>query len=196
MSEPEVRASDAEREQTVERLRTAAGEGRLTLEELSDRIEAAGGARTRGELARLTGDLPPAGELAASGGANVVTAPLRTSSVFGDHRRSGAWELPASSRWSTVFGDVKLDLREARVPAGEITIDAGTVFGDVELLVPEGVVVEIRSRTFLGDVKQDAGMAAPAGAPRIVLTGTTVFGDVRVRARRLRERLAQALLSR
>lgn len=205
MSEPEVnevRASDAEREQTVERLRTAAGEGRLTLEELSDRIEAASGARTRDELARLTGDLPAAGvagELAPGGaaaGATVATAPLRNSTVFGDHRRSGAWQLPASSRWSTVFGDVKLDLREARVPAGEIAIDAGTVFGDVELLVPEGVVVEVRSRTLLGDVKQDAGVAAPAGAPRIVLTGGTVFGDVRVRARRLRERLAQALLSR
>ncbi|MDW5595808.1 DUF1707 domain-containing protein [Conexibacter stalactiti] len=200
MSEPEVRASDAEREQTVERLRSAAGEGRLTLEELSDRIEAASGARTRGELARLTGDLPPAGELAASGGgaagATVVTAPVSTSSVFGDHRRAGAWQLPASSRWRTVFGDIKLDLREARVPAGEITIDAGTVVGDVELLVPEGVIVEVRSRTFLGEVKQDAGMQAPAGAPRIVLTGSTVVGDVRVRARRLRERLAQALLSR
>ncbi|HST38246.1 MAG TPA: DUF1707 domain-containing protein [Conexibacter sp.] len=205
MSEPEVnevRASDAEREQTVERLRTAAGEGRLTLEELSDRIEAASGARTREELARLTGDLPAAGaggELApgrAAAGETVVTTALRNSSVFGDHRRSGAWQLPASSRWSTVFGDVKLDLREARVPAGEIAIDAGTVFGDVELLVPEGVVVEVRSRTLLGDVKQDAGVAAPAGAPRIVLTGGTVFGDVRVRARRLRERLAQALLSR
>jgi hypothetical protein len=207
MSEPEVRASDDEREGTVERLRTAAGAGRLTLEELSDRIDAAAGARTRGELARLTEDLPApdAGGLALAGGAGgaataatggVVTAPVHNSSVFGDLRRSGGWQLPASSRWRTCFGDVKLDLREARVPAGEITIDADTVFGDVELLVPEGVVVEIRSRTLFGDVKQDAGEVAPAGAPRIVLTGGTIFGDVRVRARRLRERLAQALRAR
>jgi hypothetical protein len=29
-----------------------------------------------------------------------------------------------------------------------VTIDANSVFGDVELLVPEGVAVEIRSRRF------------------------------------------------
>ena len=37
----DVRASDAEREATIERLRDAAAEGRLTFEELADRIEAA-----------------------------------------------------------------------------------------------------------------------------------------------------------
>ncbi len=62
-----------------------------------------------------------------------------------------------------------LDLREASVPAGEIVIDARSVFGDVELLVPEGVLVEVRGRVFFGDVKQEAGLAATAGAPRIVL---------------------------
>lgn len=195
MSEPPIRASDAEREQTVERLRTAAGEGRLTLEELSDRIEAAAASSTRDELAGLTADLPAGGVAGVGAGAPgaAATVPVSNSSAFGDLRRSGGWTLPASSRWSTVFGDVKLDLREAHVPAGEIVVDAGTVFGDVELLVPEGVVVEVRSRTFFGDVKQEAGTAAPAGAPRIVLTGWTVFGDVRVRARRLRERLAALL---
>lgn len=118
---------------------------------------------------------------------------MSNSSVFGDLKRSGPWQLPARSGWSTVFGDVVLDLREARVPAGEIVIDARSVFGDVELLVPEGVLVEVRGRVFFGDVKQEAGLAATAGAPRIVLTGSTIFGDVRVRARRLRERLAARL---
>jgi hypothetical protein len=50
------------------------------------------------------------------------------------------------------------------------------------LLVPEGVVVEVRSRTLLGDVRQEAGEVAAAGAPRVILTGGTVFGHVRVRA--------------
>ncbi len=122
--------------------------------------------------------------------------PVTNSSVFGDLKRSGPWQLPARSGWSSVFGDVVLDLREARVPAGEIAIDVRSVFGDVELLVPEGVLVEVRGRAFFGDVKQEAGLAASAGAPRIVLTGSTIFGDVRVRARRLRERLARAVARR
>jgi hypothetical protein len=120
-----IRASDAERDLAVRQMRDAAAQGRLTFEELADRVEAA--------------------------------------------------------------------LREARGSAPEMHIDAGTVFGDVELLVPEGIEVEVRSRTFLGDIKQEAGEAAPPGAPRIVLPGGTVFGDVRVRARRLRERLAERL---
>jgi hypothetical protein len=55
-----VRASDAEREQTAERLRTACMEGRLDADELDERLAAAFHARTRGELRALVGDLPAA----------------------------------------------------------------------------------------------------------------------------------------
>ena len=53
-----VRASDAEREAVVERLREATAEGRLTFGELSERTEAAYTATTRGELVPITADLP------------------------------------------------------------------------------------------------------------------------------------------
>ncbi len=183
---PGVRASDAEREATMERLREAAGAGRLTLEELSDRLGAASEARSREQLAALVGDLP------AEHGrsfAHPAVADGRVSSVFGDVCREGEWVVPPRSSWRSVFGDVVLDLRDAHVPGTDVEIDASSLFGDVDLLVPEGVVVEVRSRVVFGDVWQDAGQAAPFGAPRIVLTGSTVFGDVRVRARRLREAL-------
>jgi len=196
---PDLRASDLERERTIEALRDAAGEGRLTFEELADRIEVAAGATTRGELEELTRDLPatgggrvapmPAGEL-------VGPSPARQASVFGDVRRSGAWIVPTRSSWHSVFGDVVLDLREARVGAAEVVIEASTVFGDIDLLVPEGIVVEVRTSLIFGSVHQEAGDVAPAGAPRVILTGWTVFGDVKVRARRLGEHLADRLLGR
>ncbi len=187
---PAIRASDGEREVTMQRLQAAAGEGRLSFEELADRIEAAGGAVTRDELERLTRDLP-----SEPRGQEMATIPTRASAVFGDVRRSGAWTVPARGKWQSLFGDIVLDLRAAHVAQTVVEIDAGTVFGDVDLLVPEGVEVEIRARVLFGDVKQEAGEAAPPGAPRIVLTGGTVFGDVRVRSRRLRERLAERLRS-
>lgn len=172
----------------MERLRAAAGAGCLTLEELADRLEAAGGARTRDELAALTRDLP-----AEHGAAFARATPVagHENRLFGDVRRAGEWLVPARSRWRSTFGDIELDLREAHVAATDVTIDARTIFGDVDLLVPEGVVVEIRSRVVLGDVIQDAAQAAPFGAPRIVLEGGTVFGDVRVRGKRLREALLE-----
>jgi hypothetical protein len=55
-----LRASHADRDGVVEVLRVAAGDGRLTAEELDERVEAALTARTLGELAALTSDLPGA----------------------------------------------------------------------------------------------------------------------------------------
>jgi hypothetical protein len=55
---PDLRASDAERERAVVRLRHAASEGRLTVEELDERSERAYAAPTRAELAALLDDLP------------------------------------------------------------------------------------------------------------------------------------------
>jgi hypothetical protein len=189
---PDLRASDAERDATIERLRDAAGEGRLTLEELTDRIEDAAQARTRGELDSLVRDLPAVGTTTATTPVArplLPAAPVKQTSVFGDVRRSGQWLVPAQGSWQTVFGDVVLDLREARIPAAELHVRAGTVFGDIDLLVPEGVEVEVRAGTVFGDVRQEAGDATAPSAPRILLTGGTVFGDVKVRHERLRERL-------
>jgi hypothetical protein len=198
-----IRASDAEREATMDALRDGAAEGRLSFEELADRLEGAAGARTRDELAGLTADLPaghPSGAPATWRPGAPVEAddrtPARRSSVFGDVVQDGAWRVPDVGRWSAVFGDVTIDLREALVSHPRIEVEASSVFGDVTLLVPEGVLVEVRSKTFFGDVKKDAGHRAPPGAPVVVLTGGTWFGDVRVRAVRLRERLAHALLGR
>ncbi len=56
-----MRASDAERDEVLERLRRAHVEGRLDHEELTDRAGTALAARTVGALAALTADLPPPG---------------------------------------------------------------------------------------------------------------------------------------
>ena len=58
MDELELRASDADRERIAERLRLAAAEGRLSTDELEERLEAAFAARTGAQLADLVGDLP------------------------------------------------------------------------------------------------------------------------------------------
>jgi hypothetical protein len=53
-----VRASDAERELAATALRDHAAAGRLTVEELGQRLQAAFAARTRKDLHELFGDLP------------------------------------------------------------------------------------------------------------------------------------------
>ena len=183
-----VRASDAEREATVERLRDAAAEGRLTLEELADRIEVAGNAVTRGELAALLSDLPTALPVA-----HVDAAPVR---ALGDIKRSGAWVVPAETRYRSWLGHIKLDLREARISEPEVRVHAWALFGNIDVLVPEGVEVDVQARARVGQIKQETGGVATPGMPRIVLTGGTWFGEIKVRHRRLWEKLAKKVLKR
>jgi Domain of unknown function (DUF1707)/Cell wall-active antibiotics response 4TMS YvqF len=179
----DVRASDADRDAIVSRLHEAAADGRLTFEELSDRIEAAGTAVTRTDLVRLTSDLP------ATAAVDLAAQPPAIRGV-GDVKRSGAWTVPADNSFRTWFGNIKLDLRQAQISAMETHIHARAVFGNVDLLVPEGVEVEVRASTPIGRLRHEA--APPTlGAPRIVLTGGTFFGDVRIRHRRLWEKLVR-----
>ena len=53
-----MRTSQADRDRVVDRLRTHAAEGRLEVDELEQRIEAALSARTHGDLAEVESDLP------------------------------------------------------------------------------------------------------------------------------------------
>src|SRR4051794_3117028 len=171
----DVRASDSEREAAVDHLREAAVEGRLTLEELADRSEAANRAVTRGQLARLTADLPA--PLPA-----VALAPYK-GSTMGDVKRAGTWIGPGKRRYRWWLGNIQLDRREARMGAAEVHIHAWTPFGTIDLRVPEGVEVDVRAR---GRRQQDAPVIMP-GAPRIVLTGGSRLGVVRIRHKRLWE---------
>jgi Domain of unknown function (DUF1707)/Cell wall-active antibiotics response 4TMS YvqF len=175
-----VRASDTDRDATVDLLREAAGEGRLTLEELTDRIEAAVNAVTRSDLALLTGDL------AAGATVGVATQPAEIRG-WGDVKRSGPWTVPAENSFRTWVGHIKLDLREAQISATETRIHARALFGDINLLVPEGIAVELQARTRLGRTNLHAKSGVP-GAPRIVLTGGTFSGSINVRHPRLWEK--------
>jgi len=177
----DVRASDAERDETVELLRSAAAEGRLTFEELADRIETATHAVTRAELVPLTADLPTALAVRES-------EPLEVRAI-GEIKRSGTWVVPPDATFRSWMGSITLDLREATIPTGEVRIDAFSPFGNVDLLVPEGVFVDVRANTRFGTLKQENNNAASADAPRVILTGGTMFGTVKVRHKRLWEKL-------
>ena len=178
----EVRASDAEREAVVERLRVATVEGRLTLSELTERTEAAYTATTRGDLVSITADLPavsgsPAAPTPSTAGADrewVVA-------VMGDSRRQGRWRVERPLAAVAVMGDVVLDLRGAEVPRGDVDITATAVMGDVKIYVPDGVDVQLSGIAVMGDKKVEV-REAPAGqrAPKVVVRATVVMGDVKV----------------
>ena len=98
-SQAGLRASHGDRDRVVELLRVAAGDGRLTAEELDERLEAALTARTYGELAALTTDLPAVPDSAPDAPApepkDLARIDCRGSSV----KRDGRWlGMPAALR--------------------------------------------------------------------------------------------------
>lgn len=107
------------------------------------------------------------------------------STWFGDIDLDGAMQLGEREGYRAVFGDIKLDLREATLIESTTVLEVSSVFGDVRLTVPPGVQVVNRMNLTFGDVKlsQREGGATPnyPGAPTVVVTGRTIFGDLRVR---------------
>jgi hypothetical protein len=177
-----VRASDAEREAAVERLRVATVEGRLTLGELTERTGAAYTATTRGELVSITADLPAVPGSPASPALPAVRDDREwVVAVMGDSRRQGRWRVERPLAALAVMGSVILDLRGAEVPRGDVDITATAVMGDVKIYVPDGVDVQLSGIAVMGDKKVKV-REAPAGqtAPKVVVRAAAVMGDVKV----------------
>jgi hypothetical protein len=165
-----------DRELVITLLSEAAGDGRLTLAEHAERSERALGARTLGELAQLTSDLTlPSGQ-------PIQLYPRRSvTAVFARERRQGRWVVPDTFPVTAFFGDVVLDLREAVLQSQRVTIYATAVAGQVKLIVPAGIAVEMAGRSVLGvrsvRGRRSSAQAAPQGV--IELRAITLGGSVR-----------------
>jgi hypothetical protein len=182
-----TRASDAEREATVTHLREAAAEGRLTVEELTERLDAAYAASTRAELEPLTADLPVAASSVTvergRGGARFVLG------ILGGGDRRGRWRVAERVVVVNVFGGADLDLREATLAGPEITIWVISLFGGSDIIVPEGLYAELSSfALFGGDDLKLEGPAPPPGAPVVHVRTVSIFGGTDVTTRRGRRR--------
>ncbi|WP_182874228.1 DUF1707 SHOCT-like domain-containing protein [Microbispora sp. H10670] len=178
-----MRASDAERESVVERLRVASAEGRLTLAELTERTEAAYLAQTHGELAQIIADLPGGAPAPAPAAPAATQGRMRKwiVAVLGDAKRTGSWRIDDGVGAVSVLGDVTLDLREAEVRGREVDVVAVCVLGDLKIIVPDGIDVELSGVTVLGDKKVQV-IEAPAGqaAPVVRVRAYVLLGDVKI----------------
>jgi hypothetical protein len=173
-----LRASHEDRDRVIELLRVAAGDGRLTAEELEERIEIAFSARTYGELAKLTSDLPATGHAIAPVG---VTAPVPAKDVArletrsGNLTRVGRWMVPRRIEARVTSGNIKLDFTEAAIAHTRIDIEAEIRSGNLLIITKPGIAVDtddvaIRS----GNVK----VKAPWGSQVPVTVQITVTGKV------------------
>jgi hypothetical protein len=168
---PAVRASDAEREQTAALLRSHVVEGRLTLEEFSERLDTAYAARTREQLEALTHDLP------AAASESVPQSRRRskrlTGVAFGSVERRGRWRVPRFASLAVLFGDADIDLRAAEIHGQVVSINAVILFGNADFYVPRSVDVDLGGFTIFGHRREHGDETTPA--PETPLVRIRVF---------------------
>ncbi|AOR35558.1 hypothetical protein BFF78_34810 [Streptomyces fodineus] len=174
---PGLRASHADRDRVVEALTGAAGDGRITPEELDERVTAALSARTLGELAALTADLPE--EAGAAAAKDVVRIEQQGASAV----REGGWAVPRRMEIVSVWGHVTLDFSSAVIRHDSLRIDLDMRGGTLRLLTRPGVLVDADSLV-MGYGKTKMLSACDPGAPavlRVEIHGRLSMGRLEVR---------------
>jgi len=160
----ELRASHEDRDRVAELLRTAAGDGRLTAEELDERLEKALTARTYGELAALGRDLPAAPGFPAGRPAAEPKSLIRIERRSGSAKRDGRWLVPQRIEVRVTSGHVKLDFTEAVITQSSLQIDADVRSGSLKLVTKPGIVVDtddVAVRSGSGKVRSPWGPEVP-----------------------------------
>ena len=184
MTDPDdsLRVSDAERDAALRLLGEHAAVGRLTLDELEDRSGRALAAKTRGELAVLTSDLP-----AEASQAQPAPAPAKKpvrwmiAIMAGSHRR-GRFRAVGRINALAIMGGDEIDLREAEIEGGELTLNLFAVMGGATIYIPDSVEVEVGGFSLMGGNTEIGSQRNPRpGAPVIriqtynLMGGATIF---------------------
>ncbi|MEI5103197.1 DUF1707 domain-containing protein [Streptomyces sp. PmtG] len=203
---PDLRASDADRERVAEVLREALAEGRLDMDEFNERVDAVYRARTYGDLAPLTRDLPAAGVAApktslvkrsADGDSaeidwseRVVVGAEPTSgggfAFWSGFSRKGGWTVGRVFTSFAMWGGGEIDLREARFADREVVIRCFTIMGGIQVVVPPELDVTVRGFGIMGGFSDEATGVGTSGSPRVTVTGFALMGGVGVE-RKLRK---------
>jgi hypothetical protein len=188
-----LRISDDDRHRVAEVLRQAAGEGRIDLEELDERLEATYGAKTYGDLVPITADLPAQGTAhhpttprPAHAQPSPVPATRHESSfsVMGDCTRRGVWEVPARHNAFALMGSVTLDLREARFTARETVIEAYAVMAGIEVIVNAHTQVVVEGIGIMGAFNEARSRVSPEivpDSPVVRIKGLALMAGVDVK---------------
>jgi class 3 adenylate cyclase len=182
------RVANADRDRIVTQLREHVVEGRLTLDEFSERVGLALEARTRGDLEVVMVDLPqvrpPSQPLPEA-----VSAPARKKrrwhvAVMSGHSTKGRWRISGKTNAVAVMGGCDMDLRRAEIEGPEVEITAVAFWGGINIIVPEGFDGELQGFSFMGgrDLRlRDVPIVR--GSPRIVVRGFAVMGGIDVKSR-------------
>ncbi|HUS33167.1 MAG TPA: LiaF domain-containing protein [Kofleriaceae bacterium] len=169
-----MNVSEEQRERVVESLSTGYAHGILEQEELERRLALVQTAKSSLELDALVTDLARAPETTAL----VPAKQMRV--IFGSIERVGPWAVPQQLRARVLFGNLELDLRDARLSPGVTTIEVDVTMGNVEVIVPPGYQVDVEASSLLGAVEERTERVASEPTSIIRVVGRVRFGHLEV----------------
>ena len=176
-----MRVSDADRHHVAEILREAAGDGRIDLTELDERLEATYKAKTYAELVPITRDLAPAVPHRAPIVRGVDRE--RAVAIMGGVERRGIWVVPEHFSVFCFMGGAELDLREAQFSAHEVTLTINTFMGGANVIVNRSTNVIVHGVGIMGGYsapRSDPEVQLTADSPTVHIRGVAIMGGVSV----------------
>jgi hypothetical protein len=182
-----LRVSHEDRDHVAEQLRVAAGDGRLTADELDERLETALTARTYGDLEALLADLPASGSGGLRPGPAVQAKDLVELKIsHGMIKRNGPWVVPRRLTVEARHGNVALDFSAAVITQPTLDLAIATGHGNVALIVPPEVAVDVDSVSVGHGVIRQRVHRQPGAAVRltVTVTGSIRHGNLVVRGAR------------
>ncbi|PVG81640.1 hypothetical protein DDE18_16720 [Nocardioides gansuensis] len=185
-----LRISDADRHKVAEILREAAGEGRLDLDELDERLEATFAARTYADLVPITADLPvrpgphaPAVSVPPPVPAGSARRYETSLAIMSGHDRKGVWEVGTHYNALALMGGITIDLREAIFTSPEVVINASAVMGGVDVVVNARTRVAVDGVGIMGAFEEARSRVLPAfdaHSPLVRVRGLALMAGVTV----------------
>jgi len=189
------------REQVIDQLKGNYAHNNILIEEFERRLEIATASEDRFELLKVVQDLPtvqsPGGapEQEWSGQAGNVTLNLgrvreydSMVAIFSGVDRKGLWRPARSSKLLALFGGMDIDYSGAYMPPGESYADIMCVFGGIDMIVPEGLNVEVHGVPLFGGIDNKTTGEYIPGAPTLHIRAFILFGGLEIKHRKKRWR--------
>jgi hypothetical protein len=191
-----MRVSNDDRERVARVLHDAMAEGRLTVNELEERLDKVYQAKTFGDLEPMLRDLPVGNQARTLAVPTQAVTPVTSNRIGGRGTssnavaimsgsvRKGVWTVPPTFTSVAMMGGVTIDLTNARFEDAETTIQAFTFWGGIDIYVPDDIVVQVNGTGFMGAFENHSqNQAQPQpGVPLVKITGLAVMGGVDVKS--------------
>lgn len=182
-----ARATDDDRIQVAQLLSEAAANGRLSLAEYEARLARAYAATSYPQLERVADDLPEALEFRRR--RSRPAPPTMLLAILSAFERRGRWNIPGRMTTLTLFGGGVVDLRYADFTCPDVQIHAYSICGRQTILVPPEVNVDVNGRGVMGGFGKKLDSRGAPGAPKVTVSGFSLWGGVGVKRRKRTERL-------